>query len=152
MSPLSELSRPTVTRGAAAGEQPGGRPAAGLVPVIAPPQHPLAAGLVHRGGTPGLREAEVDRHLPRRDVGVGPVPDDAAGLVLVEPQVQERPDELPDCDIPGATTWDAFPFSGLSVSLSSRAAYRKNETMSRVAASPIPRTSESFAVQTSSYR
>ncbi|HJZ91000.1 MAG TPA: hypothetical protein VKE40_09020 [Gemmataceae bacterium] len=70
----------------------------------------------------------------------------------LDPRCKNVRTKLPDCDIPWATTWDAFPFSGLSVSLSSRAAYRKNETMSRVAASPIPRTSESFAVQTSSYR
>ena len=58
--------------------------------MIAPPERPLCAGLVELGNVARLREARVEAAQHPRDAYVQAVPDDAAVLVLVETEIQER--------------------------------------------------------------
>src|SRR5207245_2268527 len=109
-------------------------------------QHALAARLEHAGGTAGPGKPEVDGELAGRDVGVRPVPHDPAGLVLVESEVEERADEVAGLrDALGDDVRHLPPDRG-PVPSSALSAYRKHETTSRVAASPMPSTGGSFAV------
>src|SRR5688572_22911120 len=59
--------------------------------------------------------------------------------------------KLPDCEVPRLTAWLTAFATGFGVPTLSVRAYRKNDTMSRVAARPRPRTSGSRAVYASSY-
>ena len=117
-----------------------------LVRVTRPPDDAIAAGLVHAGGAARQAEAQVDRRLTRRDPWKRAVPDDAVLRVLVEAEMDEGADEIArlrvsDADrvLDGAGHWIGVPEA-------SALAWRKNDTMSRVAASPTPSTRGSFAV------
>src|ERR1051325_5086172 len=59
--------------------------------------------------------------------------------------------KFPDWESPRLITHRTFPASGLSVPVSSRAEYRRNEFRSRVAAYPMPITKGSLAVYTRTY-
>ena len=54
--------------------------------------------------------------------------------------------KLPACEMPWATTCVTFPRIGWTRAFVVPFAYRKNDTTSRVAASPMPSTGGSFAV------
>ena len=66
------------------------RQAAHLVLVVAPPERPLRTGQVELGDISGLRKARIEAAHHPGDARVQAVPDDAAVLVLVEPEIQER--------------------------------------------------------------
>ena len=126
------------------------RPAAvGRAPclVALPPDHAVAPRLVHAAAPPGSANRRFIGVCARRDVRERAVPDYAVALVLVEAEVDEAcVMKLPDCESPIAIAWSIAPATGFGVPAASFAAWRKNDTTSRVAARPTPSTRGSLAV------
>ena len=136
-------------RGAAAIEQTRALAPANRILPIAPPEDRVAAGLVGIGRAIGQREAQIERQLPAGDMRHRAVPHDFSGFILVETEIDERPNVI--SRLRGALAYDGRIFfrpADWALPESSLFACRKNETRSRVAAKPMPSTSGSFAVKT----
>ena len=80
--------------GGAAIQHAGRGPVARGVGIVAPPEHGFAARLITGRGAAAHGETEVERKLPRGDMRIRAVPDDAPGFVLVEAQVNIAADEV----------------------------------------------------------
>ena len=64
------------------------------VGIMAPPKHGFAAGFVQAGGAAAYGEAEVEGELAGGDVRIGAVPNDTAGFILIEAEIEEGTDEI----------------------------------------------------------
>jgi len=97
----------------------------------------------------GQRKAEIERHLPAGDVRHGTVPHNLSGFILIESEVDKRADEIARLRAALADDVSNLSSDWVGVPASSFCAWRKKATRSLVAAKPAPRTSGSFAVNTS---
>ena len=125
------------------------RPRALVGPVF-PPENAFAADFVGIGGAVGQREAEIESHLPAGDVRHRAVPHDSSRFILIESEIDESADEIAGlraalADGVGDFSRDAdWAFRRRPLA---RAGRRKRCRASRQ--NPTPRTSGSFAVNTS---